>query len=326
MTVARRRWLRAVALITFAALLVAFGRTVDWRAAAAAVRSADVMLLLLALVANQLSLALKAVRWWVFLRPLGVRSLWLVVRATFAGASLNNLVVAQGGEGARVLLVSRATGVSSARVAAALALERVLDAVSYLTLLVAAAWIMDLPEMLLRWRTAASIALGVVVALLFVLARKSTERVASHEAGNTRLRLFAHRFTSSANELASPSRLVGAMVLSLGAWALQVATYHTVARAAHLPISLSGSIAALLAIGISFLLRATPGNVGVFQLIYAMTARGFGIAESPAVAAALLIQTIQVLPTIAIGTLMSSGVLGLAGNDEERIAKLSRPL
>jgi len=273
----RHHWLRVVALLALTALLVAFGRHVDWRAAATAIRSADTRLLVLALVANQLSLGLKAVRWWVFLRPLGVRSLSLVVRATFAGASLNNLVVAQGGEAARVLMVSRSTGVSAKRVTGALALERVLDVVSYLTLLVAATWMLELPDMLVRWRTAASVALAIIAILLVWLA--------------------------------SPARLSVAMLLSLGAWGLQVTTYHAVAVAAHLPLPLSGSIAALLAIGISFLIRATPGNIGVFQLIYAMTVRGFGIAEGPAVAAALLIQTIQVLPTIVVGTLMTHGLL-----------------
>jgi len=313
-TAVRRRWLRVAALLILAVLLVAFGRHGGWRAAATAARGADVGLLVLALVVNQISLALKAVRWWVFLRPLGVLSLWLVVRATFAGASLNNLVVAQGGEGARVLLVARATGVSSARVAAALALERVLDAMSYLVLLVSAAWMMDLPEMLLRWRTAASVALAVVVVALMMLSRRSASQVPRRGLGTT-VKAYAQRFTSSASDIATPGRLVVGLLLSLGAWALQVATYHTVALAAHLPISLSGTIAAFLAVGISFLIRATPGNVGVFQMIYAMTARGFGIAESPAVATALLIQTIQVLPTIAIGTLMSHGLIGRAPDE-----------
>jgi uncharacterized protein (TIRG00374 family) len=308
MTQPRRRWLRVVALLAFAALLVAFGRHVDWRSAAGAMRGADAQLLILALVINQLSLALKGVRWWVFLRPLGVRSLSLVLRATFAGASLNNLVVAQGGEGARVLLVSRATGVSSARVAAALALERVLDAVSYLTLLVSAAWLLELPDMLVRWRTAASLALGGVVVGLMVLG-VSSGRAAAPTSPEGRVRAYLRRFTSSMNDLASPGRLVVAMVLSLGAWALQVATYHLIALAAHLPISLSGSIAAMLAIGISFLVRATPGNVGVFQVIYAVTVSRFGIAEGPAVAVALLIQTIQVLPTVAIGSIAAHGLV-----------------
>lgn len=308
MTPRRRRWLRVVALLAFAILLVAFGRHVDWRSAAAAVHSADAGLLVLALVANQLSLALKGVRWWVFLRPLGVRSLSLVLRATFAGASLNNLVVAQGGEGARVLLVSRASGVSSARVAAALALERVLDAVSYLTLLVSAAWLLELPDVLVRWRAAASVALGGVVVALMVLG-VSSGRAGVPASSEGRVRAYARRFTSSVSDLASPGRLAIAMLLSLGAWALQVATYHIIALAAHLPISLSGSVAAMLAVGISFLVRATPGNVGVFQVIYAVTVSRFGIAEGPAVATALLIQTIQVLPTVAIGTVVAQGLM-----------------
>jgi uncharacterized membrane protein YbhN (UPF0104 family) len=99
------------------------------------------------------------------------------------------------------------------------------------------------------------------------------------------------------------------MLLSLGAWSLQVATYHLAARAVHLPLPLAGSIAALLAVGISFLVRATPGNVGIFQVIYALTARSFGIAEAPAVAAALLIQTIQVLPVVLLGTAAAPGLL-----------------
>lgn len=301
-----RRWLRIGGVLGFTILLIAFGRRVDWHAAAAAVRSADRSLLVIAFVANQLSLVLKGVRWWVFLRPLGVRSLSLVLRATFAGASLNNLVVAQGGEGARVLLVSRASGVSSARVAAALALERVLDVASYLTLLVSAVWLLPLPEMISRWRIAATAALA-VVALAMMTLGASSGRVSADAAPEGRVRAYLRRFTSSANELASPGRLTIAMALSLAAWALQVATYHLIARAAGLAIPLSGSVAAMLAVGISFLVRATPGNVGVFQVIYAMTVSRFGIAEAPAVAAALLIQTIQVIPTVVIGSALLPG-------------------
>ena len=314
MTTDHRRWLRIVVLVSFALLLIAFGRHVDWRAAVSAVRGTDARLLVAALVLNQLSLVLKGVRWWIFLRPLGVRSLVLVLRATFAGASLNNLVVAQGGEGARVLLVSRAAGVSSARVAGALAIERVLDAVSYLTLLAGATLMIDMPASLLRWRTAASVAL--VLALLVLAALSITTRrtrivraEVPAEPAPDRLRSYLRRFIVSVAESGSPARLVMGMALSLGAWALQVVTYHVIARAAHLPLSLAGSVAAMLAIGVSFLIRATPGNVGVFQVIYALTVHSFGIPKGPAVAAALLIQTIQVLPTVLIGTFAGHGLL-----------------
>lgn len=305
--------LRIGGLLALAALLVVFGMRVDWQVAAEVLRTADLPLVAAALALNLLSLGLKGVRWWVFLRPLGPAPLPVVLRATVAGASLNNLLVAQGGEGARVLLVARATGVSIAGVVAALALERTLDIISYLMLLVSAAWMAELPEHIARWRSGAGWALAIVALLVVMLAagarRAPRDRRGEPPRPGGRLVAYARRMRAGAALSATPGRLVAGIVLSLAAWTLQVATYHLAARAAHLPLPLVGSIAALLAVGISFLLRATPGNVGIFQVIYALTARSFGIAEAPAVAVALLIQTIQVVPTVVVGTLAAPGLL-----------------
>jgi uncharacterized protein (TIRG00374 family) len=315
MTAAHRRALRIGALAVLGALLVAFGRRVDWRAAAAVLRAADPLLIVAAVTLNLLSLGLKGVRWWVFLRALGHVPLPLVLRATFAGASLNNMVVAQGGEGARVLLVSRATGVSSAGVLAALALERALDVVTYLALLVSAAWMLDLPAHIARWRVAAAAVLTLAALLLVALGIGARRHAAAAGAGGAaavsggRVSAYLRRMRSGTALVATPPRLAAAILLSLGAWSLQVATYHLAARAAHLPLPLAGSVAALLAVGISFLVRATPGNVGIFQVIYALTVRSFGIGEAAAVAVALLIQTVQVLPTVLVGTVAAPRLL-----------------
>jgi uncharacterized protein (TIRG00374 family) len=316
MTVSRRRALRIALVLGIFVLLAAFGRSVDWRATAVVVRSADVALLGGALALNLLSLGLKGVRWWVFLRALGTVPLPLVLRATFAGASLNNLVVAQGGEGARVLLVARAAGIPSAGVLAALALERTLDVVSYLVLLVSAAWMLDLPHHVAQWRVAAAGALALAVLSLGVLGMASSRATPAGAGGFApvagpwaRVAAYLRRVRGDAALVGSPPRLASAMLLSIAAWSLQVATYHLTARAAHLPLPLAGSVAAMLAVGISFLVRATPGNVGVFQVIYALTVRSFGIAEGAAVAAALLIQTVQVVPTLVVGTLLAPRLL-----------------
>lgn len=304
MSSAVRHTLRIAAVLAVLALLIVFARGVDWRAVGAVARGADTLLLSAALVCNLLSLSLKGVRWWVFLRPLGVRSLPLVLRATFAGASLNNLVVAQGGEGARVLFVSRASGVSSAQVLAALALERALDAVSYLVLLGGAAWLLPLPDHIARWRLASGLVLGAAIAALAalgLLARRG--QAAPLATASTRVPSYLRRFVRGFAAVGSLSRVSLALLISLCAWALQVATYHLTAVAVHLPLPLAGSIAALLAVGISFLVRATPGNLGVFQAVYALTVRSFGVAENDAVAAALLIQAVQVLPTLVLGSL-----------------------
>lgn len=310
-----RRATRVLLYIAVGMAMVLVARQVDWRAAATAVRDADPWFLVLAALLNLLSLVLKGVRWWVFLRPCGVQSLGLVLRATFAGASLNNLLVAQGGEGARVVMISRASRVASARVLAAVALDRLLDAASYLVFLVSAAWLLALPAIIARWRIEATLALGglaVLLVLLVLLARRGGARandvppggaavVEARPSSRQRVVAYVRHFGGSVAEIASPQRLVAGMVLSLAAWALQVATYHIVAIAAGAHLPLAGSVGAQLAVGISFLVRATPGNVGVFQMVYAMTARSFGIVESVAVGVAVMIQIVQVGPVLLVG-------------------------
>jgi uncharacterized membrane protein YbhN (UPF0104 family) len=306
MTCNRRVLARGGALLVIGALTLWFAHGVNWRAAAASVRGADPSLLALALVANLASLSLKGVRWWVFLRRAGVRSLSLVLRATYAGAALNNLVVAQGGDGARVLAVSRGARIPAAHALAALAVERVLDGGCYLALLVGATWLLPLPPALERWGPVAALLLlllAIALGALTVVRPRTIDGPARGVFG------FARRFAAGATDLASPASVGVAVLLSAAAWALQVGCYHLTARAAHLAVPLTASVASMLAVGVGFLVRATPGNVGVFQVVYALAMRSFGVAEGPAVGAAVLIQAVQVLPVLLLGALSAPGLM-----------------
>jgi uncharacterized membrane protein YbhN (UPF0104 family) len=73
------------------------------------------------------------------------------------------------------------------------------------------------------------------------------------------------------------------------------------AVAAHLHLPIVGTVAAILAVNIGFAIRATPGNVGLFQVLYAATATAFGLDENQAIAVAFLIQTQQILPVTLLG-------------------------
>src|SRR4051812_22078552 len=101
------RWVISAAILVF---LILFARTIDWHAAWSSMRHASLPLLAAAIGVNVLSVLLKGVRWWLFLRPIGVTSLPLAIRATIAGAGLNNVLVASGGDAARVVFVSRVSG------------------------------------------------------------------------------------------------------------------------------------------------------------------------------------------------------------------------
>jgi uncharacterized protein (TIRG00374 family) len=286
-------------------MLVVFATKVNWHTTWAAIRDSSLSVLLAAALVNLLSLGLKGVRWWIFLRPIGVDSLFLALKATFAGAGLNNVLVANSGEAARVIFVSRASHVTSAKVLATLALERLFELIGYVILLALAVSFLPLPDALSRTRPFAWIAL-LLIAVMLVYLVKRPEKAEHLIAGDVdgwraKTRQYLRRFVDALSGISTGPRYAAALSLSVGIWALQVATYALTARAAHFPLSLVGTVAALLAVNVGFAIRATPGNVGVFQMLYAATAVAFGMGQNRAVAVAFLIQTQQILPVTILG-------------------------
>jgi uncharacterized protein (TIRG00374 family) len=290
-------------------MLVLFARKVNWHATWQGIRTASIPLLVAAALINIASIVVKAIRWWVFLRPIGATSFWLALKATFAGAGLNNVLVANGGEAARVVFVSRSAHVPSATVLATLALERLFELVGYVTLLSLAVTFLDLPHSLERVKPFAIATLVLMLALLVWLLRRPNmvAELATPTAltWRGRVRGYFSRLGRTIGNVSSLPRFGAALALSVIAWALQVATYQMTARAAHFPMTTVATIAALLAVNLGFALRATPGNVGLFQAAYAATAVAFGLDADQAIAVAFLIQAQQILPVTALGVALA---------------------
>jgi uncharacterized protein (TIRG00374 family) len=309
---AAKRALQWVFSIAMLVAVVLYGRTIDWATAWAAIRSASWPILLIATLANFITLGAKAVTWWIFLRAVGVPSLSLAVKATVAGAGLNNILVANSGDAARAVFVTRASGASSAAVLAALALERLFDLIGYIVLIAGAAYLLPMPHEVARWRLGAvGVLLGIVVLLGVLLRRTPAIAVVTvYPAGIVgRVRTYLDRFMGSVRHILTLERISLAMLLSLVNWAAQIATYHLVAVAAHFPISIVGSVTTLITANVGFLVRATPGNVGVFQVVYGVTAEALGLNKDSAVAVALLLQVIQNVPVTLLAIVIAPDLL-----------------
>lgn len=315
-------------------MLVLFARKVNWHDTWATMRAAKPGVLAMAAALNLLSIVVKGIRWWIFLRPIGATSLPLALRATFAGAGLNNVLVANGGEAARVVFLSRAAHVPSAKVLATLALERLFELVGYVVLLSAAATFLDLPGTLARVKPFAIVVLVLMLALLGWLLRRPdvVETVAGPHplTWSGRMKAYGSRFVQTIGAVSSPGRFLAALALSVAAWALQVATYQVTADAVGFPMTTISTIAALLAVNLGFALRATPGNVGLFQAAYAATAVAFGLNENQAIAVAFLIQAQQILPVTLLGVALAPEFIfkqpkHRAADPEGEIPSTSRP-
>jgi len=312
----RRRWVQwALGIGTFGLLLIA-ARGVDWPRTWSAVASADPSLVIVATTANLASLLVKAVRWSIFLRATGVRSVSLAIRATFSGAAFNSLLVANGGDAVRVAAVARAANVSSATVLATAAIDRLCDLATYVMMFVAAAIGLPLPEELARWRypgaIVATLLIGFGAALIWWndrRAKNANTRLAREPTILSAGRAYWRRLTATSAMIVTPGRIAFGLALSLAAWAGQWATFHYAAHAASLSTTAGVSLLALIVVNASFLVRLTPGNIGVVQLLYAVAATASGLDRDHAVAVAFLISTIQYIPVIVVGLLVSPALL-----------------
>jgi glycosyltransferase 2 family protein len=325
------RWALSAAILVF---LILFARTIDWHAAWNSMRHASLPLLAAAIGVNILSVLLKGVRWWLFLRPIGITSLPLAMRATIAGAGLNNVLVANGGDAARVVFVSRLSGVPSSTVLASVALEKLFDPIGFVMLLVFGVIVFELPPQFESWKLAAEITLAVIVLLLvfFVYATRNIkpehvpERRAKPRTWTGKFVAYFRSFGQTAGRLATGPRFLGAMVLSLLSWGCQLWCFDLAASAAHVPIPLAGSLACLLGINVGLIIRATPGNVGFFQFVYALMAEQFGVARNDAIAVSLLIQTLQILPLTLLGIALAPEFIFKRGKEDSETEAVARKI
>jgi len=308
------RWARAAVAIVTLALVAMFARGVDWGRALSTIAHADPTFVVLATMANLGSVIVRALRWRIFLGPVGVVPAGFTVRATLAGAALNNVLVANGGDAARVAAVSRRARISSADVLATLAVDRFCDLVTYGVIFVVAAFSLPLPAELAQWRVAGIAAIVALTALVSVLVWRGQharyeDRADGADTLASRVRRYASRLVATLSRVATPTRLLGGFALACVAWAGQWATFHLSARAAAFPITAAGSLLALLTVNASFLVRLTPGNVGVFQLLYALAATAGGLNRDGAVAVAFLISLVQYIPVTTIGLVLGTTVV-----------------
>jgi glycosyltransferase 2 family protein len=325
------RWAISAAILVF---LVLFARTIDWHAAWSSMRHASLPLLAAAIGVNILSVLIKGIRWWLFLRPIGVTSLPLAIRATIAGAGLNNVLVASGGDAARVVFVSRVSGVPSSTVLASMALEKLFDPIGFVILLVYGILAFELPHQFEKWKVPAEILLVVIVALLFFFVyatrRMKPEHVPERRAKprtlGGRVRAYFVSFGQTAGRLATGPRFLWAILLSLAAWACQLWTFQLAAAAAHVSIPLAGSLACLLGINVGLIIRATPGNVGFFQFVYALMAEQFGVPRNDAIAVSLLIQTLQILPLTLLGVALAPEFILRRGKKDKETESVARKI
>jgi glycosyltransferase 2 family protein len=253
----------------------------------------------------------RALRWQLLLSGTGIEAPFATVAPIFFSSfALNNVLPLRTGDVYRWAETAKLAGGTLPKAFAALAVERMLDlailAALFLLLAITA------PPVGVKHLKALIVVLGgmALFALIVMLAApRTTRRIVRSLRFASRpvrvVRWLAERAlaTTDAVERILEARTLALMLLTLGAWALELLVFVTVAHAFGATSYLTGGLSAGLLGTLATLIPGAPGHVGTFDYFAAQGFRVGGIAPTAAVSAAVASHLLIVLPVTVIGSI-----------------------
>ena len=301
-------WKRLLIGLLLAAVIIALlARRLDGAAVSSALRAADAPLLFAALLPGFLSIWLKGRRWALAIAagqgPAPRRRLFA---APVIGIAGNLLLPARLGDFARVLVLRRHNQVPATRSLLASWSAQLFDLLAVAAILAGAG---VLGHALAPMPALLSV-LGAVVllwVLLWIAHRwpRLAERVEALLPAALRRRLGDTLVNArqGLTFLGSP-RTVGAVLLYTGTvWTCDTAGMWLGLRAFGIGVSLAVAAVLVAAIGLSFVLPLTPGNMGTYQVICVFVLGTWGVPKDHAFAMGLGYQALGLLSTVLLGLL-----------------------
>jgi glycosyltransferase 2 family protein len=301
-------------------LSVVFGylavRNVYWNATWTALEHCSYWWLLPTGVAFAVSVFLRAVRWRSLFRHEERPDLRPIAKAMLVGLFFNTILPARSGEAARIVALKSYSGTSSAETTATVVVERVFDVLSLLALLfVCVPW---LPHV--TWlRAAAVVALiAIVGVLILVVLVAQLGRGAPRKLVGILTKLpfltdavVVQLVASVVDGLAAlrrPRQAAAGLAWTILSWVVLGLAFWFLIIGFHLHLSVLAGLLVVIATGLSFIVPAAPGGVGVFEAAGLAATSAYGISHSRAIAYILVLHAVNLVPFLVAGlVVLASG-------------------
>ncbi len=305
----RNLGLIAGTLLSVLFLWLAF-RQVHLREVWEALRQANAWLVGAALAAFLATQAVKAARWKALFYPEHrERRLGKLMSVIYIGQAVNAALPARLGEIARAYLLARIESVSGAYVLGTIVLEKALDSLMLLLVVLVTSVFMPFPS----WVKGSSLFVsgGMVVLLAAMTALSRWEgrlpawvvRMVGPESWLGRLGVMGavQRAALSLRPLKSLRMNLVLWCWSAGNWALMILTNALVfwAFGLRLPWTAAPLLLAILNIGI--IVPSSPGRIGVFHYLCVLTLGLYGVDPALALACGIVLHAIVYLPIFVLG-------------------------
>jgi glycosyltransferase 2 family protein len=280
------------------------------------IRTARPLALGAAVIVATLTFPLRLVRWRLLLRdeqgrPYPTAPLW---HAIALGFMANNVLPLRAGEVIRAYTAARLTPARFTTVISSIAVERIFDGLTVVSLLTWALFVSDLPSSIAVGGTSVTqlarlAGIGGVLALLAAIAvvaapltaERMVRRVLPHTHIADRIVDLIEGVRQGLTVLRSPTRLAGVVFWSLVLWLGNGLAFYIGFQAFDIPVSYSGALLlqGLLVLGIS--IPSTPGFFGPFEAVIVAVLALYGVPGSLAFSYAISFHITSFVPITLLG-------------------------
>jgi uncharacterized protein (TIRG00374 family) len=311
-TSAKRALRLVIGFAISAVLIVLLVRGVDPRALQAALTSADLRFLPLAIGLYFVAVYVRARRWKLLL-PSGMVSTGILYKALLVGFMFNNLLPVRMGEVARIYLLGRWRNVPYGLTTASLVVERILDGLALTVLLLVGLLFVPAPTYLLG----AGLLVGAIFATVaVVLALAAWNRTFLLRTATILTRPLPARvqqtvtrvldsFVEGLRLVHGRARVAALMGLSLLGWLCELSVFYVLMLGFPMPHSWALAIVGGATANFATLVPSSPGYVGTFDgALTRVLQDTAGVPLATALAYAVVVHATLFIPVVIAGAVV----------------------
>lgn len=257
------------------------------------------------------NLPLRAWRWQLIFPASWRPSLAACLTVLGIGNMANFLLPGRAGDVARCVLVGGSGSLTdSSRTLATLAVEKVLDGLALVGMVLFSAWALHPPQWVLELIRVAIVIFGGTLVLLVALRYRTRSLIDAVRRAFRWMHLssleerFDGLLTSFAEGLgavSSAGQMLTLLLMTAAIWTSEAGMIWGMAGALGLAVSLKSAVVASALLGLGLMIPAAPGGLGTYELFGTEAFKLSGIAASGALALTVVIHAWVFVANIVVG-------------------------
>lgn len=294
--------------ISLGALYLAF-RGLHWQDVGQALADANYWLLAVAVLLVLATILMRAIRWGVLFYPRRGLSVAHLFGSLNVGYSVNNIAPLRLGEVVRAYALRETERVSLAHALSTILVERTLDTLTVVSILVITLPFIDAPS----WaRTPILVAGPIFLTLGILLALLSAARDTAMRVVSWGVRFLPERFRSGVEQAADaaiegfgtlrqPWIMAQAIGWSVASWMSSVLFFYVTIRAFDMDLPFTAAMFVMATTSLGMAVPGLPGYIGVYHAIAIKSLTGpFGVERTAAASFALVSHAIMYVTPMVV--------------------------